>query len=255
MQRGTADTFGRQWARFAQKHGRTWGLAPGERLDRFLTDVDLPPEWFPGKRVLDAGCGPGDMANVVATLGCGTTGLDISPSVERARLQFPSVHFVRGDLASPPSLQPFDLVYSGGVLHHSPSTLAALKGTCTLVAPGGRLYVWLYWKVPGFKFAAKSVLRHITAPLPTGLKDVVCVPFALQAWARNRSLTLHEHLLVQRDFFTPRWRWLHTPNEVIQWLADLGFDARLRTTSQDGFGVLADRRSPQAAENGGCAHG
>jgi 2-polyprenyl-3-methyl-5-hydroxy-6-metoxy-1,4-benzoquinol methylase len=238
-----AKTFGRQWGRFDVETQRTWGTSGPDRRRQFLVDVDFGADWFPGKSVLDAGCGPGDFANAVAELGCDVTGMDISSSVHAAQRRFPRVRFVQGDLADPPlPAESFDVVYSGGVLHHSPSTRAALGGTCSLVKPGGRMYVWLYWAVPGASYRARKALRQVLGPLPVGAKDAVCVPLAAQAALFDRSLTFREHLLAQRDFYTPKWRWEHTPEEVIGWLDELGFDARLKSTSRDGFGVLADKR-------------
>jgi ubiquinone/menaquinone biosynthesis C-methylase UbiE len=236
-----APTFSRQWERFDVDNHRTWGGTGRERLENFLLDVDLPADWFPGRTVLDAGCGPGDLINAVSTLGCEATGLDISDSVHRDRERFPQVRFIQGDVGNPPIEEQFDLVYSGGVLHHNPSTHEALKGVCRLVKPGGRIYVWLYWKVPGASYKIRKMLRKALQPLPAWTKDAVCVPLAAQARLFDRSLSYREHLLAQRDFFTPVWRWEHTPDEVIGWLRELGFEAKLQSTSRDGFGVLATR--------------
>ena len=43
----------------------------------FRTELGVKP----GMRALDAGCGPGIFSIVLARLGCGVTGMDLSPEV------------------------------------------------------------------------------------------------------------------------------------------------------------------------------
>ena len=68
----------------------------------------------------------------------------------------------------------------------------------------------------------------------------MAVPFATQGALPDCLKTWREHLVTQFDFFTPRFRWEHTPAEVSGWLTGLGFsDVVLRAESRDGFGILA----------------
>jgi SAM-dependent methyltransferase len=142
-----------------------------------------------------------------------------------------------------PPLPPnsFDVIYSGGVLHHTPDARLALERLMSLLRPGGLAYVWLYWKVPGALYSVKSAIRRLLNPLPYRVRRLPTTPFAIQAALRNRSLTFSEHWIIQHDFFTPRWRSEHTPEEISLWFTALGMTSQLRSTSRDGFGTLAMR--------------
>lgn len=236
-------SFGRQWQRFDPERDRTWGLDLDRRRTQFLADLDLPPEWFRGKRVLDAGCGNGMLTSAIATLGCETWGVDVSDSIIRAAERYPNVTFRQADLLDPPELGEFDAIYSGGVLHHTRDTRKGVEQIARMVAPGGRVYVWLYRDIPESRaYELKKRLRCG----PLWWRRLVAWPFAVQARVRHRDLTLREQYLVEHDFFTPKWRWEHTPEEVVSWFEEIGLKASHHTTSRDGFGVLARRPPPPA---------
>ena len=230
-----ARSFGQQWAGF--EYQRTWGGTIADRRTGFLADIGQPPDWFEGRRVLDAGCGAGTLSYAISTLGCEVVGIDVSSSVVAARERFPVIEFIQADISDPPDLGLFDVIYSGSVLHHLPDPHAAFGKLVPLLAPGGFIYVWLYWRVAGRTYAFKSALRRL--PLPYSARRLLSVPFALQGAMRDRSLSLREHRLAQHDFFTPRWRSEHTPEEVLGWCEEFSLRGTLRSTSRDGFGVLA----------------
>ncbi len=99
--------------------------------------------------MLDAGCGAGKLSWILANWGAEVVAADLSDSVDEARRAATDsddgrIEFVQADLTHPP-LQPdtFDLVFSGGVLHHNRDTREALDAIAPLVAPGGLIYVWL----------------------------------------------------------------------------------------------------------------
>ncbi|MEV0647245.1 class I SAM-dependent methyltransferase [Phytomonospora sp. NPDC050363] len=92
------------------------------------------------------GCGLGDDAEYLASLGWKVTAFDVSPSaVEQARARFggSSVDYVVADLLAPPAGWAFDLVveiYTVQVLTAG-ARRAAIANTAALVAPGGTLLV------------------------------------------------------------------------------------------------------------------
>jgi SAM-dependent methyltransferase len=101
-----------------------------------------------GGRALVIGCGLGDDAEHVASLGYTTVAFDVSPTaVVSARRRFPrsSVEYVIADLLSPPQswAGAFELVvevYTLQVLTGA-ARRAAFARTAELLAPGGRLLV------------------------------------------------------------------------------------------------------------------
>src|SRR3990172_2722911 len=91
----------------------------------FLTYIHpLGPEFFPGKLVLDAGCGFGRHLYYAAEFGAEVVGVDFSAAVEAARANTAGckgIHLVQADIYRLPFREAsFDFAYSLGVLHHLP---------------------------------------------------------------------------------------------------------------------------------------
>ena len=100
----------------------------------------------PGMRVLDLGCGAGDVAFVAADL-VGpdgfVVGVDRSPdALARARLRagqrgLTQVQFVEGDINDPAPGGPFDAMVERLVLWLVPDPAALLRRQATVLRPGG----------------------------------------------------------------------------------------------------------------------
>lgn len=104
----------------------------------------------PGRRVLDIGCGAGWLSNTMAYhQKADVTGIDFNPiAIEFATqtaqsLGVPTV-FEVADLFNYVAVQPFDVVVSLGVLHHTGDCVGAVRKAASLVRPGGFLFIGLY---------------------------------------------------------------------------------------------------------------
>ena len=147
----TRASFDYQWSRLAQNR---WSLASPEyreELPGFLSALTrLDRSWFPGKRVLDAGCGMGRHSFGFCALGASVTSVDRSlaalQGTRAACGAWPTfAGAVAADLLQPlPFERLFDLVWSYGVLHSTGDTRAAFRNVARRVAPGGVLFVMLY---------------------------------------------------------------------------------------------------------------
>lgn len=118
------------------------------------------PRWQ-GKRVLEVGCGIGTDSINFARAGAELTAVDLSgESLELARQRAEvmgvadRIEFVQAnaeELTSAVSGPPYDLLYSFGVIHHTPRPERALAEMRALAAPGATLKVMVYhrlsWKV------------------------------------------------------------------------------------------------------------
>ncbi|ADB38627.1 class I SAM-dependent methyltransferase [Spirosoma linguale] len=95
----------------------------------------------PGERILDLGCGTGELTARIAESGAKIIGLDASLSmISKARESFPHLSFQEGDARNFGTDQPFDAIFSNATLHwinetEQPSVLAAVFKA---LKPGGR---------------------------------------------------------------------------------------------------------------------
>jgi SAM-dependent methyltransferase/uncharacterized protein YbaR (Trm112 family) len=250
-------SFGWEWENFAYSD-RTWGWTVEERADLFLKEVGVTPEDLVGRTVLDAGCGNGSLSRALNGFGCEVVAADVSDSVVAAHRHFASLgnnrtHFIQADLLHPPFRgEAFDLVYSSGVLHHTPSTRRGVEAVVTSLAPGGTVYVWVYGKVPGLRHQLKQRVRRVVARLPGPLRRGVMRALLGQSLARRRvrrllgspkpqdDISRSELMVLLLDQYTPRYRWEHTPEQVHAWYRDLGLSSIATTEERSwGFGVAA----------------
>jgi SAM-dependent methyltransferase len=120
---------------------------------------------FAGARLLEVGCGMGTDLLQFARGGAKVTGVDLTPrSIEISR-QHLAVYGERGDFAItdgeslPFADGSFDVVYSNGVLHHTPDTAGAVREVHRVVRPGGQARVMLYHRGSA-AFWGDIILRH-----------------------------------------------------------------------------------------------
>lgn len=95
-----------------------------------------------GDVVLDLGCGPGDGAEHIASLGGVPVGLDYSEGMVRKARGAPSLRgrLLRGDAGHLPFADAsFDKVVCTNSFHHYPRHLAALREMRRVLRPGGVL--------------------------------------------------------------------------------------------------------------------
>src|SRR5215211_4054597 len=179
----TALSFGYEWHRFPEMY---------EEWEKQFLNYMQPhgPDFFQGKKVLDAGCGNGRFAYYAAKYGAEVWAIDLGPAVEVARKNTEScnVHVVQADLHNPPfALESFDFIYSIGVLHHLPNPEAAFQNLLRFLKPGGVVQIYLYWKpeqrpVKAALLSGVSAARHLTTRLPHNAVHLLAYPMAAMAY-------------------------------------------------------------------------
>jgi 2-polyprenyl-3-methyl-5-hydroxy-6-metoxy-1,4-benzoquinol methylase len=152
--RKTVAAFGRQWADLASGKFMLSDPAFKTDVDRIIMHEELLIDavWFPGKRVLDAGCGGGRWSYGLAKLGAHVTAVDTNPSAiaatraALAELGTPAEFMLTTleHLDEKFAAESFDLVWSWGVLHHCTSFTKALSALGRIVKPGGLIHLYLY---------------------------------------------------------------------------------------------------------------
>ena len=103
-----------------------------------------------GKKLLEIGVGAGtDFVNWVRN-GAQAVGIDLTEAAvdltrERLALEELSADVMRGDAECLPfESDSFDIVYSYGVLHHSPNTAEAIQEVHRVLKPGGEARIMIY---------------------------------------------------------------------------------------------------------------
>ena len=115
-----------------------------------LQALGLDPEMLRGRRVLDAGCGTGELSCFMARLGAEVTGMDISTGSlayarEQAQAQKLSIQFLEGSLLDTPfELGSFDVVVSNMVLHHTPDPARAFVNIARTLTPRGTIIIRVF---------------------------------------------------------------------------------------------------------------
>jgi SAM-dependent methyltransferase/uncharacterized protein YbaR (Trm112 family) len=160
-----ADNFGMQWNHFRQTQLDSHSGHPIS-TERFWLATGLKPEQLKDQWVLDAGCGAGRFAEVALLAGAKVVALDYSSAVDAcyANLKYhPNLHVVQGDIyALPFAPESFSIVYSLGVLQHTPDVAKAFAALPPMVKGGGRLCTDFYWKRLRTMLHAKYLFRPLT---------------------------------------------------------------------------------------------
>ena len=148
-----------------------------------------------GLKVLEIGCGLGTDGAQFAKAGADYTGVDLTKAaVELARKRF-AVSGLEGkfQVADAENLEfadeSFDLVYSHGVLHHTPDTEAAVAEIWRVLRPGGRAVIMLYHRDSYNYLVNISVLRRAGARL---LKSELGIQLVHRLTGEPLE-SLHEH--------------------------------------------------------------
>ncbi len=119
----------------------------------------------PGERILDLGCGTGQLTQAIAETGASVTGLDSSPAmIEAARREFPGLPFVLADASDFSFPQPFDAVFSHAAMHWVKSPAKAVDCIANSLRDGGRFVTEFGGKghIAGLRRAVETTWREMT---------------------------------------------------------------------------------------------
>jgi len=175
----------------------------------------LLDEAIPGDaRVVDVGCGTGQMCLYLARADRVVIGADLSrPSLQlgaaaAGRFRLDRVLFIETDLQQPALANgAFDVVYSSGVVHHTPDPRAAFARLARLAPPGGTIVLGVYnafARIPlRLRRAVARLSRFHFVPFDPVLRERAHQPERREAWLRDQYQHPEEHR--------------HTLAEVQQW--------------------------------------
>jgi SAM-dependent methyltransferase len=172
-------------------------------------------------RIVEIGCGTGQMSLFLATADRVVVGADLTrASLELGaaaarRFGIEKVRFVETDLRRPGLREgAFDVVYSSGVLHHTPDPRASFTALARLARPGGVVVLGLYNAWARVPHRVRRMLGRLTGfrwlPFDPVLRDRAAEPARRQAWLRDQYMHPEEHR--------------HTTHEVQGWFRAAGVD-------------------------------
>jgi 2-polyprenyl-3-methyl-5-hydroxy-6-metoxy-1,4-benzoquinol methylase len=238
--RQTRASFDHQWRELPS------GVAMPDDAE-FMKDVDericgitgLEAGWFPGKRVVDIGCGAGRFSCGLLSLGATVLSCDQSEWALERTAAVCAPHAERHstrlvDLLAWEEAADFDLAFCFGVVHHTGNTYLAIRNAANKVKSGGRLFLMVY----GF---------------PEGGEDFAEINSYEALRQELRHLPFDEKARVVLDRFGPRYGhgWfdavsprvndLLTFEEIRDLLGGFGFGNVRRTLDNRNHHVIADR--------------
>ena len=244
-----AGSFGFQWHRYAQTQLDGPGHTASEA--RFRQRTGFTPEELRGKLVLDVGCGMGRFVEVARRWGARVVGVDLSTAVEVAAQNLSDrdgVSFFQADaFALPFAAESFDVIYSVGVLHHTPDCERAFKGLTKFLKPGGTIAIWLYSKYNKW-YRFSDIYRKFTHRLPPKVLNRLCY-VAVPMYYAYRGLRLipfigppasgllhhvfptslnpnaQKRVLDTFDWYSPKYQSKHTYEEVFRWFESCGLES------------------------------
>lgn len=151
-------------------------LLQGRLYNDYTEDALRRAGLQPGMRVLDIGCGPGDVSFIAARL-VGPTGtvlgVDAAPemiALARARAAengLSAVHFTQGTIDTLALDEPVDAVVGRLILMHLPDAAGTLRQLSTWVRPGGMIAfsenqisaAWTIPEIPLFEQVTAGIAR------------------------------------------------------------------------------------------------
>lgn len=151
---------------YQDKHAFVWQY--GESLLELLAPK-------PGERILDLGCGTGQLTEKIAQSGAKVQGIDSSPAmISQAKENYPQLQFTVADARHFQINQPFDAVFSNAVLHWIKQPDAVISCIRQALKPGGRFVA---------EFGGKGNVKAIVQALYIALKEIGCLePEVLNPW-------------------------------------------------------------------------
>lgn len=198
-------------------------------------------EFVPGIRVVDLGCGTGDLTRLLQAAAEGLTveGVDSSSTmIARARAnERDGIRFVLGDLATYGEAGEYDLVFSNAALHWVEGHVELVPRLLRLARPGGQIA----WQIPSnHRHPAHALIGDqlvLSEPYRTMLGGYVRRPTVLEADEYARLLYAsgaREIVAMERVYIHE----LASVSQVVEWTRGttlLPYLERLPAGEQEGF--------------------
>lgn len=182
-----------------------------------LLDDEIPV----GVKILDAGCGTGQLAIFLSLTKRTVVGIDFSfSSLKKAndfKRQFglKDVHVAQMDIFNLALAdESFDYVFSNGVLHHTADAYRGFRGLCRLVKKGGYLAIGLYNKYGRMLLDLRKVIFKLTGG------KLKCLDY----YMRQKSLGKDKKQIWYMDQYRNPHEDVFSVGDVLRWFSNNGIE-------------------------------
>jgi ubiquinone/menaquinone biosynthesis C-methylase UbiE len=232
--------------------------------ERFLRRAGIAP----GMRVLDLGCGVGEVSLLIAGIvgpGGRVTGVDMDPvALEIARTRageagLAQVAFEEANLSTYEPAQKFDAVMGRHILIHTPEPMGLIHKAASAVRPGG---IVAFQEFDCLNFIhgfprqplAERVMGWITGTLRETMTHADCGP-RLYHWLQSaglKSVAAHGDVMIDGGPDCPHYSWIAESTRSIMHLVE---SSGMATAEEIDIDTLAARLRQETLDCNGSTAG
>ncbi len=179
----------------------------------------LDRDFFKNKTILDIGCGPGTISDIIQKKGGEVYSLDISSEeIELAKKLNPKLKtIVASTLKIPFPDGRFDISFSMGVLHHTPNCRKGFRETSRVTKKGGDVIIGLYTKYHPYQLIYEVSRIFTKGKDPTRIPKILILSFKYLFRIFGKKLSDKEiNNLLADAIYTPIATF-HSKKQVKKW--------------------------------------
>ena len=252
----TKKSFAFEWSLLNyEKQDKIWHDDKAALVKLFFNESKENEDTLRGKKIIDVGSGHGMNARAISPYCDVVVGVELGKSVENAYKNNTreNVFFVQADLQFLPFADSsFDVLLSGGVLHHTENTELAFCNVETTLKPAGKLCIWLYHPQKSIIHNLLNTTRKLTSKLPIRpqfylyLLSIFPLTYTFKR-LKGRNINWREEMIDLLDMLSPVFRHEHRHDEAASWMLKRGYDAiEVTTQGQFGFSIIGTKNKKDA---------